>query len=65
MLLLAPLYIVGAAVIGYLGRDHKFGFWGYFMASLLLSWPIGLLLVLASDRRARATPPAGTGKSSD
>jgi len=37
-------------VVGVLGRNRKFGFWGYFFASLLLTPVIGLVLVLASDK---------------
>jgi len=38
-------------VVGVLGRNRKFGFWGYFFASLLLTPVIGLVLVLASDKK--------------
>ena len=53
-----------SSLVAYLGRDRKFGFWGYLLASLLLSPIMGFLLVIASDRRARidassdATPSA-------
>jgi hypothetical protein len=51
MALLLVIYIGLAALVAYLGRDRKFGFWGYFAASLILDPVIGLLLVLASDKR--------------
>lgn len=51
MLVLMLLHVGLCALIGYLGRKRKFGFWGYFAASLLLTPLIGLLLVLASDPR--------------
>jgi hypothetical protein len=35
--------------IGFLGRNRKFGFWGYFFASMVLTPLIGLLLVVATD----------------
>jgi hypothetical protein len=54
MTVLLLLWIGLSALVGYLGRDRKFGFWGYFAISLLLSWVIGLLCVFASDRRACA-----------
>jgi hypothetical protein len=54
MLVLSLLYIGLCSLVGYLGRDRKFGFWGYLLASLLLDPIIGFLLVLASDRRAPA-----------
>jgi hypothetical protein len=61
------LWVGLSALIGYLGRDRKFGFWGYFAISLLLSWVIGLLCVFASDRRLSATvePGAGAAKRAD
>jgi hypothetical protein len=52
MTVLLLIWIGLSALVGYLGRDRKFGFWGYFAISLLLSWVIGLLCVFASDRRA-------------
>ena len=38
-------------VVGLLGKNRKFGFWGYFFASLLLTPILGLILVLASDKK--------------
>ncbi|MBF0200243.1 MAG: hypothetical protein HQK66_02830 [Desulfamplus sp.] len=38
-------------LVGLLGKNRKFGFWGYFFCSLMFSPLIGLLLVLASDPR--------------
>lgn len=40
-------------VVGLIGKNRKFGFWGYFFASLLVTPIIGILLVLASDPRPR------------
>ena len=42
--------VVFSIIVGLLGRNRKFGFWGYFFASLLLTPVIGLILVLASDK---------------
>lgn len=67
MIKLGILYFVLALLIAWLGRNRKLGFWGYFFASLLLSPPIGALLVLVSgplqlparlDRDARHREPA-------
>lgn len=58
MLVLSLLYIGLSSLVAYLGRDRKFGFWGYLAASLLISPIIGLLLVLASDKKA--APAAAT-----
>jgi hypothetical protein len=52
-LLLLVFYVVAAWVIGILGRNRRFGFWGYFFASLLLTPLIGILLYLATDGPAR------------
>lgn len=56
MIVLAILYLGLCALVGYLGRDRKFGFWGYLAASLLLDPIIGFLLVLASDKKAIVAP---------
>lgn len=50
-LLGTALYLVICLLIAYLGKHRKFGFWGYLIASLLLTPFIGLLLLLASDER--------------
>ena len=38
-------------IVGLLGKNRKFGFWGYFFASLLLTPILGIILVLASDKK--------------
>ncbi|HVW22324.1 MAG TPA: hypothetical protein VHC86_14010 [Opitutaceae bacterium] len=40
-----------AALVGYIGKDRKFGFWGYFFCSLLFTPVVGILLVFASNKR--------------
>lgn len=45
------LYFAASFLIAVFGYNRKFGFWGYFFASLLFTPLIGLLLVIASDRR--------------
>ena len=42
-----------ALMIGLLGANRKFGFWGYFFASLFFTPLLGLILVLASDKISR------------
>lgn len=49
----AILYIAICALVAYFGRERKFGFVGYFIASLVFLPLIGLLLVLASDKKAK------------
>jgi hypothetical protein len=45
------IYLGFSILVGLMGRDRKFGFWGYFFASLLLSPLLGFLLVICSDPR--------------
>lgn len=58
--LLPFLYALGSLLVAVFGRRRKWGFWGYFWASLLMSPVLGLLFVLAGDplprRRAAAGP---------
>lgn len=50
-LIVVGIYIGLCFFIAILGMNRKWGFWGYFFSSLLLSPLIGILLVLASDSR--------------
>jgi hypothetical protein len=61
MVVLLLLWLALSALVGYIGRNRKFGFWGYFAISLLLSWMIGLLCVFASDPRKPATVATDVG----
>jgi len=45
------IYILLCLFIGFLGANRKFGFWGYFFGAMVLTPLIGILLVLASDKR--------------
>jgi hypothetical protein len=40
--------LVASLMIASAGRSLRFGFWGYFFASLLLTPVMGLLLLLAA-----------------
>jgi hypothetical protein len=51
-----PIALV-AALIGYLGKDRKFGFWGNFFVSLILTPVIGLLVFFAQSPKAVAKTP--------
>jgi len=51
MPLLILLHLLFSILVGFLGMNRKFGFWGYFFASLALTPFIGILLVLASGKR--------------
>lgn len=48
MPIIIPAWLIGAIVVATLGRNRRFGFWGYFFASLLLTPIIGLLMLLAA-----------------
>lgn len=50
------IVVVASILVALLGRNRKFGFWGYFFASLLLSPVIGLLLVVASSPKPQGPP---------
>lgn len=51
------IYLVASFLVGLLGKNRKFGFWGYFFGSLLLTPIIGLLLVLGADKRKPVENP--------
>ena len=50
MIALPFLYVLLSIIVAGLGRNRKFGFWGYFFCSLLLTPILGLLFVIASGR---------------
>lgn len=49
--MIIAVYLILCLVVGLLGINRKLGFWGYFFGSIVLTPVIGLLLVLASDKR--------------
>ncbi len=48
MPIIIPAWLIGAILVAFLGRHRRFGFWGYFFASLLLTPIIGLLMFVAA-----------------
>ena len=38
-----------ALLIGFIGRDRRFGFWGNFLISLILTPLVGVITILAQD----------------
>lgn len=50
-MLLLILYIGFCWLLGYLGRNCKFGFWGNFWVSAVLTPVIGIVVLLAQDQR--------------
>lgn len=51
IVILITVYLLLCLLMGTLGINKKFGFWGYFFGSIVLTPLMGLLLVLASDPR--------------
>jgi hypothetical protein len=52
--LLYLLLLIGFSwFMGLLGRDFKFGFWGNFLVSLIFTPIVGILVLLAQDRRRK------------
>lgn len=45
------LYLLLSLAVAIFGTNRKFGFWGYFFGSILLTPAVGLILVLASDKQ--------------
>lgn len=45
------IYIIVSLLIGVIGRHRKLGFWGYFFGALLLTPLMGILLLIASDKK--------------
>jgi len=50
LLVLLLVYLMVSILIGKLGRDCKFGFWGNFFLSFIFTPLIGLIILLAQDR---------------
>lgn len=57
IILLNLVYIGLSFMIGMIGRETKFGFWGNFLVSLILSPLVGLIVMLAQDIRPRPNQP--------
>ena len=54
-------HLLTSLIIGVLGINRKFGFWGYFFYSLLFTPFLGIILLFASSR----TTPKKYGHTSD
>ena len=44
------VWVVASWIIGMLGRDTRFGFFGNFLISFIFSPLVGVILLIASDR---------------
>ena len=45
------IYIVLSLLIAYLGKNRKFGFWGFLFCSILLTPIVGFVAYLASCKK--------------
>lgn len=45
------LYLLISYIVGIIGRNRKFGFYGYFFISIFITPLLGFLLILASDSK--------------
>lgn len=43
--------ILLASLMGYLGKERKFGFWGNFFVSLIFTPIVGVIVLLAQDSK--------------
>ena len=43
-----PLWLLAALAIGFMGRHYRFGFWGHFLVSVLLTPLVGLVTLIAA-----------------
>jgi uncharacterized membrane protein len=48
------LAVLTAMFIGFCGRNYRFGFWGYFFVSILLTPIIGALMLIAAIPSSRS-----------
>jgi uncharacterized membrane protein len=58
------IYVGLCWLLGFLGRNTKFAFWGNFWVAVIFTPVIGILVLLAQDRqynppRPMAKPPGG------
>jgi biotin transporter BioY len=55
--LISPAFLIGwivaSLVIGLLGKNRKFGFCGNFLLSFIFSPLVGLIILLASDKKMK------------
>ena len=56
LVMIAIAWLVASLIIAIFGSKFRFGFWGYFFGSILLSPLVGLLCLFA------AIPPRGPAK---
>jgi hypothetical protein len=57
MAALILVWLLSAILIGFFGRHRRFGFWGYFFSSILLTPVVGVLLLIAAIPTREARKP--------
>ena len=55
--IIAVMYFLLSILVGFFGKERRFGYWGYFFASLLLTPIVGLLLVWSSYPKSELVDP--------
>lgn len=55
-LLCVTAYVALCWLLGFLGRNTKFGFWGNFWVSVIFTPMIGIVVLLAQDSRPPKVP---------
>jgi uncharacterized membrane protein len=48
-------YVVLSLLVAYMGHNTKFGFWGNFWVSFILTPIVGVVVLIAQDRRPDRT----------
>ena len=56
-LLIVIAWFFGSLAVAFFGANYRFGFWGYFFGSLMLSPIIGFLLLMAAIPPRPLKPP--------
>lgn len=41
-------YVLSSLLVAWLGRNYRFGFWGYFFSSLFFTPVVGVVIVISS-----------------
>lgn len=55
VVVIALVYLGLCFGLALLGRNRKFGYWGYFFVSLFLTPIVGLIALIGSDKRPKIT----------
>lgn len=50
------LWLLGSLVVGFIGRNRTFGFFGFFLASLIVSPIVVLIILLATGPDPKKSP---------